>query len=239
MRRLSRALIAFILAAAPAAGARAVPAETLVLLEDFGGQSVEASRMRQQLQRRLNDLSDLVAAAMHRPTRPWQFNFTPTPNVERGAHRRWKDNTIAIVWGTFEGSASDLRPDGTIYIGPYWMGSAQGPQRNGFDTVRARILSSATIEPELGVYEMIIGYALLNRAWREDPSTVPPIAEVLLRRYDRVMHGTYRSSACLADLQRAITDVRLRAGRGERPSRQQLMPILGADCTPRAAQRGH
>lgn len=216
--RILRLILAALAVAATQSAWAFQQSETLILLEDFRADSDIAVRnARQQLQNRLNGFKLDVARVLGRRAPFGNFEIRPTQNIERDAQRRWKRDTLVVVWGTIDVDR-DFWPTGTLYIGPYRVRSEQGVH-NRFDGVVGRIYRRSTSVHELDLYEIIIGYALLNRVWRDYPEAVPAVAQVLESRIVRASGRLNRSAAtCLASLRVAVRDVVRREGRGERPS---------------------
>jgi len=242
MRFLKLALLAAMLAAMPLGAARADPAYSLVIMDDFSAEVDERdmtaaarariARARTHLLNRLNSFRRDVEDAAGRPLFG-VFRLSQIRGVGRAAPGRWKHNTIAILWGNIEDQQPDLKPLATIYLGPYRVETRERRQVNRFATVLARIRPNA-VEGDFRLYEIIIGYALLNRAWEENREMVPPIVSVLQSRIRLERGGLNRNSQCLDRLSDAVDAIRRRVARGDdpNPSGTRANPPDELDCDP-------
>lgn len=216
--RILRLILAAALAATATQSARAYQqSQPLILLEDFRNDSATVLRSsRQELQNRLNLFREEVARERGRRLPFGEFEIRTAEDVERDVPQRLKRETLVVVWGEIVVDG-DWWPRGTLYIGPSRVNSGQGVH-NRFTGVTGRIYRRRPAPPELALYEIIIGYALLNRAWLEYPEAVAAIAQVLERRIEAARQGFSRSAlTCLFSLRRAVRDIVARESGGQRP----------------------
>jgi len=208
------ACAALSLAALPCETARA---ETRVFVV-YGNMGADDSGTRGLLQDRLRIFArDVKPHRTARTLRPvLQFQVLPEPRLNADAaqvvgpstRQLWRSlNPVAFVWGRI-----DPRPRGErVHIGNIYIGltSREGvlPARSGddlFGPVEGTVTPRAI---ELDAYEIIIGYALLRRVWREENYALTvPIAAVLKERIDALDGGGSWGSwqNCLERIRQAI-----------------------------------
>jgi hypothetical protein len=217
------------LAAVAAGPARADPLPPLIVYGDFRNAGNLEEVALNQLERRLNEFRTLVHG--RRAPTFGRFRVVNTSELNVQPFNRWKPDTLAMMWGDVERGERMVRPDATVYVGPWRVRPVLRRPINSFGAIRAR-MSQHSRDTQVAAYVVIIGYALMLREWQQDPRRVAPIAaamEIPMRAAMGTVNGT---SLCFDELSSAIKVISERAARGERPSLVNQPPsrIDFVDC---------
>jgi hypothetical protein len=135
-------------------------------------------------------------------------------------------DVIAVVVGQIrDGGPGWYSPESAVYIGPS-PARAQIRHPNLFRSVRGNVSPRFASRNEVQLYELLIGYALLRRAWLENPQLVTPVARALSDRAKSTAGAglMVSSSTCLSFLSGAAESI-IRAS--SRPDPHGRDPGLG------------
>jgi hypothetical protein len=229
--RLFRAVIAIGALALAAIPFQRLQAETRVFVV-YGNLGNNDELTRNRLQEQLRRFAVEVKRHRLAQPNPPTINFRVVADRELDAdaaqvvsdhtRRLWSSraDAVAFVWGFLDsGRGQEVIPTGNIYIGVAPMDSLlpTHTRHHLFGPVRGHV----SPQVELDAYEIIIGYALLRRMWRERRyALLQPIAEVLVARMQLArQRGSFGSWAkCLREIRRSLNDiVRIRPATGAAP----------------------
>jgi hypothetical protein len=187
---------------------------------------VEAARRRMSLLLEVQVLSERQL--------PAQNSRIVSPQI----NRLWssRPDSIAFLWGRVEpgNTPNEGYPTGTIYIGVAPIESLLAAQIRPavFGPVPGQIIGNVE---DLDAYEIIVGYALLRRIWRERRyDLMEPIVEVLKRHMLAAQQGGSLGSweGCFVAIQNATAAI-LRARRPSPTDNPSAAPALPdpIDCS--------
>jgi hypothetical protein len=211
MRGVKPALLAALVASAPCETAAAY-APAVIVHDDFGSENTDVTFARLRLQAIFRGFRQEVAHTAGRDPPFGELSFSRQTNLELTWGTNWPAARVAALAGMVRSSDQLLHPLAEIRIG-----TDEAPYL--FHDVEAQIPTGGDTDEDVGLYIIIIGYALMVRYWQrvETRWAVVPIATVLQTRLDGAGgegSGINRTSLCRRELRRVIATIRAKANEG-------------------------
>lgn len=191
---------------------------TLVVRSGIGGDAHRA-HTAVRLERQL---ATLIAEVRRRSREAAPYTIeVVSEEVGEGVCGRLRPGNIALAWGSASPDAGRYELEGFFCFAP-------NPSFSGAQYVNSWVSTRNSADPnELGIYVVLIGYALMLEAWARRPELAEPWLHVLQARF-RVLNGQPERirRQCMLSLWRAIDSARNKVQRGEPLPRRNVTQTL-------------